>query len=240
MKVGALSALKGIVVSRGVKPRRVPFGLYRDLILELDLIDRTQLFLGLWERETYAFVRMAAQRSEWVIDVGSGRGELCLFFLKQSSAPTVIAIEPNDSERQLMWRNLELNDCEGSASLVWVKKFVGCAGDPNFIRLDQMPVDLARRGFIKIDVDGAEMEVLQSGTDFLLNGVMDVLVETHSLLLEQACSAFLTEMGFRCQIIKNAWWRVIIPGNRPIAHNRWLWATKPKTSPNVIAQRKFP
>jgi len=29
-----------------------------------------------------------------------------------------------------------------------------------------------------------------------------------------------------CQIIKDAWWRVIVPEMRPIEHNRWLWATK--------------
>ncbi len=43
MKVGALSALKRRLVPGGVQARRVPFGLYRGLVLELDLKDRTQL-----------------------------------------------------------------------------------------------------------------------------------------------------------------------------------------------------
>ncbi|HMJ89548.1 MAG TPA: FkbM family methyltransferase [Candidatus Acidoferrum sp.] len=226
MKVGALSALKRCLVPAGVQARRVPFGLYRGIVLELDLKDRTQLFLGLWERETYRWMRTAARRCEWMIDVGAGRGELCLFFLKHSRACPVVAIEPQASERELMRRNLALNGHESNDALIWVDKLIGCDDGSEFLPLDKLPVDFTRPGFIKIDVDGAEMEVLRSGEALFTHAPIDLLVETHSLQLEQECLSFLENLGLVCRIIPNAWWRSIIPEHRPIGHNRWLWATR--------------
>lgn len=226
MKVGLLSALKRRLVPAGVQARRVPFGLYRGLVLELDLKDRTQLFLGLWERETYRWMRLAARRCEWMIDVGAGRGELCLFFLKHSRACPVVAVEPVASERELMRRNLALNGCEQSDALVWINNLIGRETGPEFTPLEKLPVDKSKRGFIKIDVDGAEMEVLRSGATLLTSAPLDVLVETHSMALEQECLGYLKGLGFHCQIIPNASWRAVIPEHRPIGHNRWLWATR--------------
>ncbi len=226
MKVGFLSAVKVALVSGGERPHKVPFGLYRNLILNLSLRDRSQLFLGLWERETYPYIRTAARRCRWVIDVGSGRGELCLFFLKQPGAHRVIAVEPCEIERQRMSRNLALNGYKTS-DLVLVTSLIGRSQEPGFVRLDDVPAGAEGRGFIKIDVDGGEIEVLQSGKQLLSHAASaDILVETHSISLERECFALLSSLGFDCQIIKNAWWRSIIPEHRPIGHNRWLWATK--------------
>lgn len=229
MQAGLLSALKRRLVPAGSQPRRVPFGLYRGLVLELDLKDRTQLFLGLWERETCRWMRLAARRCEWMIDVGAGRGELCLYFLKHSRARPVVSVEPAASERELMRRNLALNADVSNEALVWINNRIGRDTGPEFTPLDKLPVDNTRRGFIKIDVDGAEMAVLRSGGALLAGVSLDVLVETHSLRLEQECLSYLESLGFICRIIPNAWWRAIIPEHRPIGHNRWLWATRSET-----------
>jgi len=165
-----------------------------------------------------------------MIDVGAGHGELCLFFLKHSRARPVVAIEPQASERELMRRNLALNGCESSEALVWVSKLIGLDDGPEFVPLAKLPVDNTRHGFIKIDVDGAEMEVLRSGETMLATTAVDLLVETHSLPLEQECLSYLKGLGFDCRIIPNAWWRSIVPEHRPIGHNRWLWASRSEPS----------
>jgi hypothetical protein len=79
-------------------------------------------------------------------------------------------------------------------------------------------------------VDGGEMEVLRSGEALLKSTTVDLLVETHSLQLEEQCLSYLASLGFACSVIRNAWWRVIIPEHRPIGHNRWIWATNRKES----------
>jgi hypothetical protein len=86
------------------------------------------------------------------------------------------------------------------------------------------PVDRDSPGFIKIDVDGGEMDVLQSGQDLLAARRSSVLVETHSPELEEDCNAFLKTAGYLTAIIRNASWRTLVPETRPTPHNRWLWA----------------
>ena len=77
-----------------------------------------------------------------------------------------------------------------------------------------------------MDVDGAEAEILKGAT--ALNRMAGVrwLIETHSKDLERECVKQLEAAGFENRIIRNAWWRVVIPELRPIEHNRWLAAWK--------------
>jgi hypothetical protein len=77
-----------------------------------------------------------------------------------------------------------------------------------------------------MDVDGAEAEILKGAS--LLNGLGGVrwLIETHSRDLERECVEQLKAAGFETRIIRNAWWRVLIPELRPVEQNRWLAAWK--------------
>lgn len=84
------------------------------------------------------------------------------------------------------------------------------------MRLDSTGVDLQQRGFIKIDVDGQGMEVLLSGTELLSKSNGDVLVKNNSPTLERECVGLLERHGYTCSVIDNAWWRFIVPEQRPI------------------------
>ena len=224
MKVGLLSKLKRFLVPVGTKPRRVLFGPYRGLVFELDLQDRTQLMMGLWERETYRSIQEASRSANWMIDVGAGRGELCLFFLKHTNASPVIAVEPALTERLLMAQHLQMNGLDKTDRLLWIEKFIEVLPDEGGVPLDSLPVDRKKWGFLKIDVDGAEMEVLRSGRSLLSEGRTILLIETHSFMLEEECLSYLRLMNYECRVLSNAWWRILIPENRPIGHNRWIFA----------------
>jgi hypothetical protein len=161
-----------------------------------------------------------------MIDIGAGQGELCLYFLKSSQAERVIAFEPQASEIDIIRSNLLLNEEHSNQHITVLGRFVGTSNDPSYLSLDALELDKDKRGFIKIDVDGREMDVLKSGEGLLSEGNVDLLVETHSQELEDDCFVWLTNKGYHCKIIGNAWWRFIAPEQRPIAHNRWLWATR--------------
>lgn len=224
-----LGAIKRMIVPAGRKPRRVRFGFYKDLVLQLDLQSQTQLLLGLWERECYPYLWQALGRAHWMIDVGAGKGELCMVFMRQPRAIPVIAIEPNTADLIELRENLALNGLPERGLEVVQRVVSPDAGaqttGARAIALDDVEVDRSARGFIKIDVDGAEMEVLRSGGTLIRPHQADVLIETHSLELEQDCRQWLDDRGFATEIIANAWWRALIPEYRTIAHNRWLWAT---------------
>jgi hypothetical protein len=77
--------------------------------------------------------------------------------------------------------------------------------------------------FIKMDVAAQRRKFFQ--VRLLLPDIRR-LIETHSTELERACVSQLERFGFNTKIVRNAWWRYIVPEQRPIAHNRWLVAWK--------------
>jgi len=185
------------------------------LTLNLDLQHQTQVYLGLWEQETYKCLREVADACRWMVDVGTERGELCLYFLKESHAERVIAFEPQNSGIEILRSNLLLNGEQDNQSVTISNEFVGTADAPRYTPLDALDVETGKRGFIKIDVDGHELDVLKSGERLLSEGNPDLLVETHSKHLEKECLEWLRERGYRCEIIRNARWRFIVPEQRP-------------------------
>jgi hypothetical protein len=196
------------------------------MILFMDMESETQLYLGLYERETYSHIEKAAGNFDWVIDIGAGKGELSLYFAMKSGAEKIIAVEPQDADVEIMHRNMELNGLNESQRINILKKRIGTGHGPEFVAMDLLDIDERKRGFIKIDVDGYEMDVLASGEHLFSNGYPTLLLETHSAEFERGSLKWLGEKGYHCTIIKNAWWRIAIPEYRFIPHNRWLWATK--------------
>jgi len=219
-----LSALKAALVAHGPRPRRVPIGLYAGLTLEIDLASQTQLYLGLWERETHPFLRRAIATSRWLVDVGAGSGELVLAFLRDRPGGRAWAIEPSEAGRRAIERNLALNPDLPAANLTIVSELAGEREGPGVVRLDRLPLPIDAPGLVKIDVDGAEMDVLRGAEGLLRRADVKLLIETHTRELEEQCLALLGEHGYPCEIVRNAWWRAIVPEHRPSSHNRWLVA----------------
>jgi hypothetical protein len=219
-----LSIIKSALVKPGRRPRLVRLGLYSGLTLDLDLATETQIYLGLWERETYRFIRSALSSCRWLIDIGAAKGELSILLATQPNVMKVIACEPLAREVDVLRSNIGLNTAALKAPIDIVQKCVGAADRSDTIPLDYLSVERTLPGLVKIDVDGEEMDVLRSGPGLLKSRAATLLVETHSKSLERECVAFLDDHDYRCRIIRNGWWRIIAPEQRVGDQNRWLWA----------------
>lgn len=216
--------LKRSLLKPGLKLRTVQFGLLKGVKLYLDFSNQTQGYLGLYETETFDACRKMVGRAAWMVDVGAGIGEMSLYFMKVHGAHTVFAFEPIAAQRARFADNLVANGWT-AADVSLSPNFVG--GGEGCTALDAIGLDLSKRGFVKIDVDGAEMDVLRSGTTLLRDGAADFIVEVHSKELEDECIALFRANGYKVDIIPNAWWRLFIPEHRVIAHNRWITAVRP-------------
>lgn len=212
--------VKAVFLSSQVTPGTIRFGVFRGIRTIEAPIDSVQIRLGLWERETHEYIRQAAKTARWVIDIGAGSGEHSLFFSLKTQADPIIAVEPWSPN--LVRQNIELNH---SRSIEILEKYLGTKVDQ--VRLDSLAVPRQATGFIKLDADFAELDILKSGEELLRESQPLLLVETHSAALERDCSDFLTSLGYEITIVPNAWWRTMVPEQRPIDHNRWLWA-KPR------------
>jgi predicted RNA methylase len=212
-------AIKSLLLPRGARTVAIPFGLYRGLRLRIDFATQSQFYFGLYESETDAVIRRALARAAWLIDVGAGDGELSVLFARRG-VKTVFAVEPGERRAQIA-DNMRANDLPAAAITV----LPSCIGTgPADVRLDAIAVDRRQPGFVKIDIDGGEVEALRSAEALLASRAASFLVEVHSAALERDCLDLFARAGYRARIIDNAWWRRIIPEQRPLALNRWIAA----------------
>ena len=84
--------------------------------------------------------------------------------------------------------------------------------------------DLQHPDFIKVDVDGGELEALKAAAP-LLRDFPPLVVETHSRELEEECNEFLRSVGYCVEIVPNSRLRAFWPEWRPLDQNRWLLAS---------------
>jgi SAM-dependent methyltransferase len=227
MRSGLISKAKNMLIRGGRRTYVVPFGLYRGIKFELDLQSNIQLLIGLWELETHHYIKKWSDY-EWIIDVGAGTGELCLFMLRDKpKVKRIFAIEPSANEVERMKLNFQLNPDLDVTKIIVVEKRIAARTSAEELRLDDVGLQLmSAPGFIKIDVDGYEIEALNGGKKLLQGRNVDVLIETHTAALETECIGLLRNLGFTTEVIKNGWYRQFLPEHRPSDHNRWLWATK--------------
>jgi hypothetical protein len=203
---------------------RVPWGVYRGICMRIDFTRMTQFYLGLHEAETNYVIRSMLRSAKWLIDIGSGDGELSILFKLRSNCVT-FAIDP-EVRSYSMQENLIANGIDPATDITVIRRCVGT----KFLPMDDIPVSRSETGFVKIDVEGSELDVLRSGYELLSCKHCSLLIETHSKELEAACIEYLADLGYHCEVICNAWWRKIIPEQRTRPHNRWLFA-EPGTVP---------
>jgi Methyltransferase FkbM domain len=198
-------------------------------ILRLNFKFQARLFLGFRGHETNEAIRQAAQRANWIVDVGAGSGELCVLSANLNKVRRIIAIEPDQAMLKSLQANIDHNEILYndilSGRIEIVEKFIGTQNGDEYVTLDQLNIDRSLHGFIKIDVDGSECDILRSGQQLLSYFNVDILVGTHSSELERNCVHFLEDVGYTCRIVKKTWWRSLIPEQRPCQRSRWLFAT---------------
>lgn len=223
------SRLKSLLLPSGVRPFTVISGAYRGLRMEMDLQGSFQLWAGFYERETYRWVRQFAADCCSGVDVGAAQGEFTLFLLKSSRASRIVAFDPDTEHEARFTRNLEMNGFSEGDRLARFRQFVGTGADGS-VRLDSLEGLFCSPVFLRVDVDGFEMDVLQGAIGMLQKMKVRLLLETHSEILEDNCNQFLKNLGYQTRIVNNAWWRIIIKDRRPIELNRWLVASNDPSS----------
>jgi hypothetical protein len=194
--------------------------------MSLSLRSQAQVYLGLFEKETQPWLDRLSKGIATAIDIGAAHGEYTLYFLTKTKVTKVFAFEPDVSTFSYLQENLRLNELGQSDRVEFSSKFLGASDTGQEIRLDSLAASVRTPCFIKMDVDGAEEQILKGAK--AINALSDVrwLIETHSEKLESICEEILTSAGFQTRIIPNAGWRAFIPEQRPIEHNRWLAAWK--------------
>lgn len=213
------SAIKGLLGPP--RPRRLPLGLGRGVVLDVDFQHQTRMYLGLYETELNGALRKLCRPGAAVYDVGAQFGYLALVFAKLG-AERVAAFELDAGAAEIAAANVARNP--GARERVEiVRASVGAVSDADGrLALDDFAYG---EGFVpdlvKIDVEGAEADVLSGARRLLAERMPHLVVETHSEELERRCGDLLVEAGYRPRVVSQ---RRRFSDLRPTEHNRWLVA----------------
>ena len=187
-----LSALKSAIIPEQRKPRRIPFGLFRGIWLELSLKNQLQTYLGLFEHEIQSWTKTLSRGIKTAIDIGAAEGEYTLFFLLDTNAENVYAFEPNPHCLEIFARNTELNNIStDSKNLHLSDSLVGRHDGDTAVTLDSLANSIDSPCLIKMDVDGSEEDILLGATSLnSRRGIRWLIKLTHQTLrmLAFACS----------------------------------------------------
>lgn len=215
--------VKACVLGTGRRGRKIPLGLYKGLTLSIDPAVETLFYLGLYERETNAWLQHAIRRASSVIDAGAGCGELSMWALRHPNIQRALAYDSSPARWPIFEENLKLNGFQRDARLTGVQgMFLGPDSEPAWDILGTLPEPI----LLKIDVDGGEEAILRGLHDVMRKKVCMFLIETHSRQLDDSCRSLLEEAGYRVSVVSPAWWRCFIPEQRPAEFNRWLVAER--------------
>jgi len=214
------SVLKRWLLGKGRRIRKIPFGLFQGLNLSVDPGSETSLWLGLYEAEVTPWLHKAGRQARSVVDVGAGHGELTVWALRQPRVEKVLAYEPDESRWPILSENLQANGFSKDARLQVVKDFL----TPSRARQDLQ--SLPEPVLLKLDVEGAEREILEILQDLLREKSFLIMVEVHSAAIRQETEAQVRACGYRVTSIPRGWWRRLLPERRILDFNQWFVAEK--------------
>lgn len=220
LSLGAVRRLKRLLPA-GEAPRRVPFGVTAGLRIESDLRGPAYFTLGLYEYEIHNWLRRLAASGGRAFDIGAASGVQTLA-LARLTGTTVVAFERDQQALEALRRNAAANPHYGFLLEV-EERFVGDTTVPGqTTTLDDYLAGHEPPTMLKIDVEGAEVDVLRGARRLLAEHRPHLLIETHSASAERNVARILLNHGYVPTVIER---RRRLREDRPAKHNRWIAAT---------------
>jgi hypothetical protein len=181
----------------------------------LDLHHSLRQYLGIYEQELSSHFRRLIRPGFQCFDVGGQGGYDALLMAKLSRGP-VISFDCDPASVGEMRVVFDRN------SRFMIEAV--CTRIARHMADGQMNLDWASRAyfdpdFVKIDIEGGEVDALLGADRILRHRMPSLIIETHGLREEQACIELLRKYDYRPQIVNQRRW---FKEQRPIAHNRWL------------------
>lgn len=178
--------------------------------------------LGRHEPELHAHYARLVKRGMRCFDVGMYRGWDALLVAHLSEGPTV-SFDGNPQCIEGASRFLAPSGRDIRLLCQYLTD--GTGGGPT---LDDAVIDNFVPNFVKIDVEGAELQVLNGAKKMLSQHRPCLIIEVHSASLESECVRLLDQNRYRVAIVPRRG-RVFSEG-RSLAHNQWL-VCEPLPSP---------
>lgn len=215
--IGAVQMLKSAIKSllpRGSHYRRVKFGPAAGAVIPIDFAYQTRLFLGIYERELWPHFRALLRPGMRAFDIG-GQNGYCALLIHRLTGAEVVSFECEPLHIPRLHETFARN----SDKLAAVQAFIGAPATPGTTTLDEVSRAHYLPDFIKMDVEGAEADVLRGGAQTLA-ARPSMIIEVHGPEVERECLALLRPHGYSVSVVDQS--RALSDVGRTLSHNRWL------------------
>jgi FkbM family methyltransferase len=206
---------------------RVRSGPLRGMSLDVDARVQADVIVGAYERRLSRYVRDLLRPGDVAFDVGSHLGYFGIL-MATSVGPTgkVVCFEPDPGLHDALEGNVARNRSAIPAEVVVARLAAGAtAGKTSFeagghstrgrlsrsgdvevevITLDDAVDRFGRPRFVKVDVEGHELDVLRGGPELVRSKEASFGIEIHSDELGRSCRALLEEAGYGCRFVTEA------------------------------------
>lgn len=140
---------------------------------------------------------------ECIVDVGAGVGEFALEAARRFPRARIVSFEPAPARYALMRRTIIDNGCDNV-------EMVNAAAGAGAFRLDRL--SLPRIDLLKIDCEGAELDVLESLSPQQVDSLRRAALEYHDVDGDRRSDStrrFLHDRGFEVEVVPNRFEPVI-------------------------------
>ena len=224
-------------VFRPEKVRPVLVGQGRCIKLVVDAEAPLHKYVGTAEKELAPYIKRFASPGARCFDVGGYDGHLALTLARLTGAE-VWCFEASAERVARIERNLELNE-KLARHVRLLQTYVAneTVEVPRSDTLDDLVAsETFEPDFVKIDVEGAEMQVLTGATQLLRERKPHLLIEIHSARLALECLVHLEDVGYHPEptIVPQRRW---LKEHRGSARNEWIVAAgrdRPTLSSGVL------
>ena len=220
-------AFKRLLPNRAV-PTRILRGPFRGARIVMNPRDSLRKIFGLYEYELNGWLEHALRRVTRVLDVGANDGYFTFgcaaAFRRLGKTGEIIAFEPQARHVAIL-RESVAAQMETPARVEIVQAFVGKALKPGMTTLDAVrwsvgdPTDKTKT-LVKIDVEGAELDVIEGGRSWLHPSNLFV-IEVHEERFVEPFRALFAEQGLRLVQVNQRTLFLLGRETRDVK-NRWL------------------
>jgi hypothetical protein len=162
-------------------PTRVRWGPFRGACIVMTPRDSLRKILGLYEHELNGWLEHALRRVTRVLDVGANDGYFCFgcaaAFRRLSIDATITGFEPQPCHVQTLRESIALQEAH-DIRIEIVPSLVGRDVTTGMTTLDALQVGDKRNTLIKIDVEGAEVDVI-AGAQTWMDSSNLFVIEVH-------------------------------------------------------------
>lgn len=212
---GILKSLRRAVLPSGTACRRIPLGLARGLRFNVDFHYDTAFYFGQYERELNGAFRALVRPGDRCFDVGGYRGWTGLAMARLAGA-AVVVFESNAPNVEVIRANAARNGMEVTVEHV----LVGGRDGEGWTTLDRAASEHFVPDFIKMDIEGGEVDALRGAERILAERGPAMIVEVHGRDREAACLAILERHGYQPAVVDQR--RRVLQERRGREDNRWL------------------